>query len=104
MTNRENRSSKFDPIPSLPVKMTTEVRNLLETPAKFSFAPAEWPKWRKRFERYRIAASLDKQCDLVQINTLLYVMGDNAEDIFDSFKWLAKADNSPNPMLSVMKK
>lgn len=71
--------------------MTTESRNMLETPSKFSFAPGKWPRWRKRFERYRVAVCLRKQIDKVQINTLFYVMGENAEDIFESIKWPEKA-------------
>ena len=36
--------------------------------------PTEWPEWRRRFERYRIATKLDKDTGVVQVNTLVYVM------------------------------
>ncbi|CAB4044779.1 Hypothetical predicted protein [Paramuricea clavata] len=44
--------------------------------------PEDWKRWIERFECYRIAAGLD---DKVQINTLVYAMGGNANDILKSF-------------------
>ena len=40
-----------------------------------------WPKWIRRFERYRVASGLTKKPDHEQVSTLLYAMGDCADDI-----------------------
>ena len=41
-------------------------------PEPFNFKhPQEWPKWIRHFERFRIAAGLDKKPEEVQINTLI---------------------------------
>ena len=54
--------------------------NTIAPPSLFKFkSPEEWPKWVRRFERYRISTELQ------QINTMIYCMGDEAEDIFKSF-------------------
>ena len=42
----------------------------------------EWPKWARRFERFRSLSENDKT---VQVSTLLYSMGDEADDILRSF-------------------
>ena len=55
-------------------------------PDKFSFKPDDWPKWIQRFERFRKAAGLDKQRGENQVNTLIYAMGDQADDILVSFE------------------
>ena len=52
---------------------------------KFS-KPEEWPKWIRRFERFRVASGLDTKSDEMQINTLIYSMGDEADDILGSFR------------------
>ena len=48
----------------------------------------EWPKsWRRRFERFRQPSGLAKEEEEEsQINTLIYPMGDQADDILNSFK------------------
>ncbi|KAK7884427.1 hypothetical protein WMY93_027550 [Mugilogobius chulae] len=54
-------------------------------PTKFDFKkPEEWPKWIKRFERFRIASGLESQPEESQVNTLIYTMGDEAEDVLTS--------------------
>lgn len=68
------------------------VKTNLQPPAAFNFTAEEWPKWKRCFERYRIASGLDKQEEATQVNTLLYVMGDAAEDIFASFSWTTVTD------------
>ena len=58
----------------------------LGPPEKFDCTrPAEWPMWRRRFDRYRVATKLDRDSGVVQVNTLLYAMGSEAEAIYDSF-------------------
>ncbi len=52
---------------------------------KFDFSkPEEWPKWSKIFERFRVASGLELQPEENQVNTLIYTMGDEAEDILTS--------------------
>ena len=65
-----------------PAAMTPVSSVQLTPPGKFEFNNAnEWPKWIRRFERFRIASSLDKQSQEYQVNTLMYTLGDEAEDI-----------------------
>jgi hypothetical protein len=53
---------------------------------KFDFAkPEEWPRWIRRFERFRQASDLATKSEEAQISTLVYSMGDKAEDILTSF-------------------
>ena len=55
-------------------------------PEKFTFAqPDEWPRWIQRFERFRVASGLQEKTQETQVNTLVYSMGTEAEDILHSF-------------------
>ena len=44
-----------------------------------------WPKWRKRFDRFRVASRMDEKDGPSQINALIYAMGEKADDIFSTF-------------------
>lgn len=55
-------------------------------PEKFSFKAEEWPKWIRRFERFRKATSLDERDEESQVSTLIYTMGEEADDILTSFE------------------
>ena len=44
-----------------------------------------WPRSKKRFERYRIASSLNERSGEMQVSTLIYAMGPEAEDNLASF-------------------
>jgi len=58
----------------------------ISTPETCSFTnPEEWPKWIRRFERYRLASGLNNKTAEVQVNALIYHMGDQADDILTSF-------------------
>ena len=60
-------------------------------PKQFNFShPEEWPKWVRRFERFRIASGLKEKDEETQVNTLLYSMGDEADDILRSFRLSAE--------------
>ena len=51
-------------------------------PEPFSFKkPDEWPKWIRRFVRFRFASALDEQEKVTQVNALIYAMRDEADDI-----------------------
>ena len=59
----------------------------VQLPEKFYFSgQEEWPKWSRRFERFRQASGLAKEEEESQINTLIDAMGDQADDILTSFK------------------
>ena len=56
-------------------------------PEQFTFdQPEEWPKWIRRFERFRQASGLSAKEDPQQINTLIYCMGDAADGILTSLR------------------
>jgi hypothetical protein len=58
----------------------------VQGPEPFSFSsPSEWPKWKRRFERFRVASGLTSRSEEEQVNTLIYFMGDSADDILLSF-------------------
>ncbi|XP_054866332.1 cadherin-6-like isoform X3 [Amphiprion ocellaris] len=59
-------------------------------PEKFSFKNEDWPKWMKRFERFRVASGLDTQADENQVNALIYTMGEETEDILVSLHLTAE--------------
>ena len=53
---------------------------------KFDFAkPEEWPRWIRRFKRFRQASELTNKTQEAQISTLVYSLGDKAENILSSF-------------------
>ena len=55
-------------------------------PDSFVFAkPNEWPKWIRRFELFRLASGLDGKPDVMQVNPLVYAMGDEAHNIMAGF-------------------
>ena len=59
----------------------------LKPPSPFPFhRPDEWQKWRRRFEQFREASGLSTESQQRQISTLLYTMGEEAEDILMSTK------------------
>ena len=58
----------------------------VSAPEPFTFSrPEEWQKWSRCFERFRIASGLTGKPETAQINTLIYSMGDEADDILRSF-------------------
>ena len=51
-------------------------------PDRFNFGtPDSWPAWVRRFDRFRIASGLANRPANDQISTMVYAMGDQAEDI-----------------------
>ena len=45
-----------------------------------------WPKWLRRFDRYRVASGLNSKPETEQVSTLLYAMGDSADDILQTLQ------------------
>ena len=59
----------------------------VQLPEKFDFShQEEWPKWSRRFECFCQASGLAKEEEESQINALIYAVGDQADDILNSFK------------------
>ena len=48
----------------------------------------------QRFERFRKATGIDTQTGETQGNTLIYTMGEQADDIFISFKFTAEQEKN----------
>ena len=67
---------------------------VLKTPKEFHFnKPEEWGKWKARFQQYRLASGLSEKSAECQIGTLLYCMGEEAEDVLDA-TGISDADKS----------
>ena len=45
-----------------------------------------WPKWLRRFDRYRVVSGLNSKPQTEQVSTLLYAMGDSADDILQTLR------------------
>ena len=57
----------------------------LQPPSAFNFrTPDEWPRWKKRFEQFRLASGLSVEAEEKQVSTLLYCMGEDADDTLTS--------------------
>ena len=57
----------------------------LQPPAPFNFnQPEEWPRWKSRFEQFRLASGLLTTEDEQQVSTLLYCLGEQAEEVLRS--------------------
>ena len=46
--------------------------------------PDEWPKWKHRFEQFRGASGLESEGKQRQVSTLLYCLGEEADDVLTS--------------------
>ena len=58
----------------------------LVPPESFSFSsPEEWPRWIRRYERFRQSSDLHRKSNETQVNNLIYCMGDQADDVLRSF-------------------
>ncbi|GFS27123.1 Pol polyprotein [Elysia marginata] len=53
----------------------------LPLPKQFDGTSKLWPRWRARFQRFRLCSGLSEKPDSEQVGTLLYSMGDIAYDI-----------------------
>jgi hypothetical protein len=57
----------------------------LKPPGRFNFKqPDDWPKWKRRFLQYLSATGLEGETDARKISTLLYCLGEEAEDVLTS--------------------
>ena len=71
----------------------------LQPPAPFNFnQPEEWPRWKSRFEQFRLALGLSAAEDEQQVSTLLYCLGEQAEEVLRSAN-TSTADRSKHDTL-----
>ena len=73
----------------------------LQPPNPFSFKnPDDWPKWKRRFEQFRSASGLAEQDEGRQVSTLLYCLGEDAEDVLTSTNITAEDRRSYNAVIA----
>ena len=57
----------------------------LQPPEPFNFrTPDDWPRWKRRFEQFRVASGLDSDTAAKQVSTLLYCIGEGAKGVMTS--------------------
>ena len=72
----------------------------LEPPKAFNFkSPDHWPQWRRRFEQYLSASTLDKEDEARQVIALLYCMGERAAGVLISTNISAEDRKKYEPMI-----
>ena len=55
-------------------------------PLEFDFSkPEQWPLWRQRFLRYRTCSELTRKAFDIQVSSLIYSMGPEAEKVYATF-------------------
>ena len=57
--------------------------------------PDDWLRWKRRFTHYLHATGLEREDDAGKISTLLYCMGEDAEDVLTSTGIGAEAIGKP---------
>lgn len=64
--------------------------------------PSGWPAWKQRFSRYQSATMLGAEDGEVQVSTLIYAIGSEAENVFKSFTFWADEDQDDyNTVLAI---
>ena len=54
-------------------------------PEPFNFKnPDDWPRWKCRFEQFRVASALRDEDATRQVSTLLYCLGEEAKAVLSS--------------------
>jgi len=57
----------------------------LQPPDPFNFRdPEDWPRWKRRFQQFRVASGLVEEDAVKQISTFLYCLGEEAEAVLTS--------------------
>lgn len=57
----------------------------ISPPEHFDFSDfGSWPNWIRRYERFRVAAGIGERSQEYQVNSLIYTMGDKADDILST--------------------
>lgn len=63
-------------------------------PEGINFQKPNWLEWKARFQRYRTATKLAHERGEIQVSTLVYTMGIEAEKIFKSFVFEEEAQKN----------
>lgn len=59
----------------------------IQLPEPFSLMLSnEWPKWKRRFQRFHTTSGLHMEPHEDRVGTFLHIVGDLAEDIFSMFQ------------------
>ncbi|XP_037528558.1 uncharacterized protein LOC119405803 [Rhipicephalus sanguineus] len=59
---------------------------VIQPPDAFNVSsPNEWSKWKQRFERLRTSSGLCVKPEQHQVDALIYIMGEQAEEIYATF-------------------
>ena len=91
----ENHASTTGSSGENPASIISAPSYQISPPEKFDFSkPNEWPKWIKRFERFRSASGFNKSDSESQVNTLLYTMGSKSDDIIPRLAFQPKTPQS----------
>ena len=73
----------------------------LKTPEPFDFNnPDSWSKWKRRFEQFREASGLSGESETRQVSTLLYTMGENADNVLTSTRITSEEQKKYDTVLS----
>ena len=84
---------------------TVDMSLKFQPPPSFTFhKPTEWPVWRARFARFRLATKLNQDPGVVQISALIYAMGSEAENVFQQFKFDTAMGEKDDDYDTVLKK
>ena len=83
--DEENHAPAIVAQPAMAVQAVSVANYQVPPPEKFRFKPEDWIRWIRRFERFRKATGLDQKSGDNQVNTLVYSMGEEADDIMISF-------------------
>ena len=74
-------------------------------PEAFTFhKPTEWPVWKVRFSRFRLATELHKKTDDVQVSALVHAMSPEAEHVIQSFTFDATKGETENDYGTMLEK
>ena len=74
-------------------------------PEEFDFrCPALWPAWKRRFNRFKVATKSSDESGEVQVATLVYAMGAEAEHIFETFKFDSTKSEKEDNLDTVLSK
>jgi hypothetical protein len=62
-------------------------------PQPFDFTkPEQWADWKQRFVRFRLATKLTAETEEIQVASLIYAMGPEAENVFRQFQFAEDGD------------
>ena len=61
--------------------------------------PDKWEEWKRRFHRFRLATKLSAESEEIQVASLIYAMGAEAETIFAQFTFANDDDKKWAPVI-----